>query len=209
LLDSYDVERRAIAKIVCASGDDAEANAAQGDPAAIDAAAKNLATAEGQYKAAFGESELGLGYETSPILGSTGPEPISQSMTALGYRLGDAGPLTGPGGAIRLHELIAHTGHTLLATTGEGESAKSEEVVQTARDVADRFGAHVKAFVVAGKANAGGSVDVLIDATGAAHARLGGDEPSLCVVRPDGHLGLRVTSRALPAVEAYFARILA
>jgi hypothetical protein len=57
LLDSYDVERHAIAKIVCASGDDAEANAAQGDPAAIDAAA-NLATAEGQYKAAFGESEL-------------------------------------------------------------------------------------------------------------------------------------------------------
>ena len=97
LLDSYDVERRAIAKIVCGSGDDAEANAAQGDPAAIDAAAKNLATAEGQYKAAFGESELGLGYDASPILGPVGPEPISRSMTAIGYRLGDAGPLTGPG----------------------------------------------------------------------------------------------------------------
>ena len=49
---------------------------------------------------------------------------------------------------------------------------------------------------------------MLIDPTGAAHARLGGDEPSLCVVRPDGHLGLRVTPSALPAVEAYFARIL-
>ena len=71
-MNSYDVERRAIAKIVCASGDDAEANAAQGDPAAIDAAAKNLATAEGQYKAAFGESELGLGYDASPILGPSG-----------------------------------------------------------------------------------------------------------------------------------------
>ena len=153
LLDSYDVERRAIAKIVCGSGDDAEANAAQGDPAAIDAAAKNLATAEGQYKAAFGESELGLGYEASPILGSIGPEPISRSMTAIGYRLGDAGPLTGPGGAIRLHELIAHTGHTLFVTTGKGDSAKSDEVAKMARHVADRFGAHVKAFVVARNAN--------------------------------------------------------
>jgi hypothetical protein len=63
---------------------------------------------------------------------------------------------------------------------------------------------------VARNATAGGSAaDVLIDATGAAHARLGGDAPSLCVVRPDGHLGLRATSSGLPAVEAYFAQILA
>jgi 2-polyprenyl-6-methoxyphenol hydroxylase-like FAD-dependent oxidoreductase len=210
LLDSYDVERRAIAKTVCASGDDAEANAAQGDPAAIDAAAKGLATAEGRYKAAFGESELGLGYDASPILGPIGPEPISPSVTAIGYRLGDAGPLTGSGGAMRLHDVIAHTGHTVLATTGEGDGAKSDEVIKTARHVADRFSTHVKAFIVARRVNGGGSpADLLIDTTGAAHARLGGDEPSLCVVRPDGHLGLRVTPSALPAVEAYFARILA
>ncbi|HEY5205542.1 MAG TPA: FAD-dependent monooxygenase [Roseiarcus sp.] len=210
LLDSYDVERRAIAKIVVASGDDAEANAAQGDPAAIAAAAQGLATAEGQYKAAFGESELGLGYEASPILGSVGPEPISQSMTEIGYRLGDAGPLTGPGGATRLHDVIAHTGHTVLATIGERNSARSDEVVKLARGVAARFGSHVKAFVVARNANASEAArDLLIDATGAAHARLGGDEPSLCVIRPDGHLGLRVTPPALPPVEAYFARIFA
>src|ERR1700733_9464080 len=172
---------------------------------------KNLATAEGQYKAAFGESELGLGYDASPILGSIGPEPIPQSMTAIGYRLGDAGPLMGPGGAIRLHELIAHTGHSLLATIGKGDSAKSDEVAKMTRHVADRFGPHVKAFVVTRNANASGSHDdLLIDATGAAHSRLGGsEEPSLCLVRPDGHLGLRLTPPALPAVEAYFARILA
>ena len=95
-------------------------------------------------------------------------------------------------------------------TIGEGDSAKSDAVVKTARHVADRFGPHVKTFVVARNAAASGSTaDMLIDATGAAHARLGGDEPSLCVVRPDGHLGLRVTPPTLPAVEAYFARILA
>jgi 2-polyprenyl-6-methoxyphenol hydroxylase-like FAD-dependent oxidoreductase len=209
LLDSYDVERRAIAKIVCASGDDAEANAAQGDPAAIDAAATGLATAEGQYKAAFGESELGLGYDASPILGSIGPEPLSQSMTPIGYRLGDAGPLTGPGDAIRLHELIAHTAHTLFVTIGEGDGAKSDEVVKMARHVADRFSPHVKAFVVTRNANASGShEDFIVDATGTAHSRLGGDAPSLCLIRPDGHLGLRLMPPSLPAVEAYFARIL-
>ncbi len=211
LLDSYDVERRAIAKIVCASGDDAEANAAKGDPAAIDAAAQNLATAEGQYKAAFGESELGLGYDASPILGPIGPEPLTQTMTAVGYRVGDAGPLMGPGGATRLHEVIAHTGHTLLLTIGDGDGANLDEAVKTASQVADRFGSHVKAFVVARKAPASGPVaDLLIDATGTAHARLGGGgEPSLCLIRPDGHLGLRLTPPALPPVEAYFARVLA
>ena len=210
-MNSYDVERRAIAKIVCASGDDAEANAAKGDPAAIDAAAQNLATAEGQYKAAFGESELGLGYDSSPILGPIGPEPLTQSMTAIGYRVGDAGPLTGPGGATRLHELIAHTGHTLLLTIGDGDGANSDEAVKTARHVADRFGSHVKAFVVARNAPASGPVaDLLIDATGTTHARLGGGgEPSLCLIRPDGHLGLRLTPPALLPVEAYFAGIFA
>jgi hypothetical protein len=106
--------------------------------------------------------------------------------------------------------VIAHTGHTVLATAGEGDSAKSDEVVNMARHVANRFGPHVKAFVVTRNANASGShVDLLIDATGTAHSRLGGEEPSLCVVRPDGHLGLRLTPPTLPAVEAYFARILA
>jgi hypothetical protein len=80
-----------------------------------------------------------------------------------------------------------------------------------ARHVADRFGPHVKAFVVARNANASGPHDdFMIDATGTAHSRLGGgEEPSLCIVRPDGHLGLPLTPPALPAVEAYFARILA
>jgi hypothetical protein len=111
---------------------------------------------------------------------------------------------------MRLHDVIAHTGHTVLATTGEGDGANSDEVVKTARQVADRFGPHVKAFVVARKAHGNGSAaDLLIDATGTAHSRLGGEEPSLCVVRPDGHLGLRLTPPTVPAVEAYFARILA
>ena len=210
LLDSYEVERRAIAKIVCDSGDDAEANAAKGDPAAIDAAAQNLATAEGQYKAAFGESELGLGYDSSPILGPIGSEPLSQSMTAIGYRVGDA-PLTGPGGATRLHELIAHTGHTMLLTIGEGDRAKSDELLKMARQVTAPLGSDVKAFVVTRNAAAGESAaDLLIDTSGAAHARLGGAEsPSLCVIRPDGHLGLRLTPPALPAVKGYFSRIFA
>ena len=35
---------------------------------------------------------VGLGYEASLILGPIGPEPISLSMTAIGFRLGTRPP---------------------------------------------------------------------------------------------------------------------
>jgi hypothetical protein len=96
----------------------------------------------------------------------------------------------------------------MLLTIGEGDGAKSGEFLKMARHIAAPFGSRVKAFAVARNAPASEAADLLIDATGAAHARLGGGEgPSLCLVRPDGHLGLRLTPPALPAVEAYFARI--
>ena len=211
LLNSYDAERRPIAGIVGASGDEAEAGATKGDPAAIEAVALNLATAEGQFKAAFGESELGLGYAASPIINPGGDAPPSSSATALGYRVGDAGPLTGTEGAVQLHTLLAHTAHTAFLQIGDADRFRTEEHLKTARHIADRFGPHVKAFVVARNAIGGEpAADLLVDATGAAHTRLGaGSGPSLCLVRPDGHLGLRSAAPALPTVEAYFARILA
>jgi 2-polyprenyl-6-methoxyphenol hydroxylase-like FAD-dependent oxidoreductase len=211
LLDSYDAERRPVAGIVVASGDDAEAGAAKGDPAAIDGAAQNLATAHGRNMAALGESELGLGYKASPILGPIGDEPQSSSVAAVGYRVGDAGPLKGTAGSVRLHELIAHTGHTLLVLVGDADGAKAGEWLKMARQIASRFAPHIKAFVAAQNVPAGESTaDLLVDPTGAAHARLSdGKAPALCLVRPDGHLGLRLTPPALSAVETYFARILA
>ena len=110
----------------------------------------------------------------------------------------------------RLHELIAHTGHTMLLTIGEGDRAKSDELLKMARQVTAPLGSDVKAFVVTRNAAGESAADLLIDTSGAAHARLGGGEsPSLCVIRPDGHLGLRLTPPALPAIKGYFSRIFA
>jgi hypothetical protein len=80
-----------------------------------------------------------------------------------------------------------------------------------ARQIASRFAPHIKAFAAAQNVTAGeATADLLVDATGAAHARLSdGKAPALCLVRPDGHLGLRLAPPAFSAVEAYFARILA
>ena len=183
----------------------------KGDPAAIEAAAENLATAEGQYNAALGESELGLGYKASPILGPAGPQSLPDQVTAIGYRVGDVGPLVGNRGAVRLQELLGHTGHTLLLLAGEASASDLGEQLDLMRRIADRHPAHVKPFAITRNAASGHSDSPprFVDPTGEAHARLVvGEGPCLCLVRPDGHLGLRVTPPEISAVEAYLARIL-
>ena len=209
LLDSYDAERRPIAGIVGESGEDAEAGAAKGDPAAIDGAAQNLATAEGRYTAAIGESELGLGYEASPILWPDCDDAQSAFLTAIGYRVGDTGPLLGMGEASQLHAVLTHPGHTVLALIGEADAAQRAEWVKMARRISGRFAPDVKAVVIA-RHGEPAAPDLLVDPTGKAHARLaGGDGGRLCVVRPDGYLALRAGPPGLSAVEDYFARIFA
>jgi hypothetical protein len=210
LLESYDLERRPIAGIVCASGDNAEANAASGDPTAIDAVAAALATLDDRHKAALVSSEIGFGYDASPILGPRGPLPLSPPATMVGYRVGDAALLAGKTGTVRLQELFAHTGHTLLVT-GAVDAAATAQSLDLVRRIAGRHGRHIRGFVVAGSGVTArpDTDDVLVDTTGAAHARLGdGAGPSLCLVRPDGHLGLRCAPPMLQEVEGYLKRIL-
>ena len=209
LLDSYETERRQIVTIVGASGDEAEANAVRGDPVAIDTVTKLMATSEGQHEVALGESEISLGYDVSPIFGRDGSPPLSPSVTKVGYRVGDA-HLARRTGAVRLHELLAHTGHTLLLLAGDADAAAAGTWLEMARSATRRHGPHVKAYVVARNAVTQGldADDLLVDLTGAAHVKLGDNErPCLCLVRPDGHLGLRCAPPSLLTVETYLARI--
>ena len=67
----------------------------------------------------------------------------------------------------------------------------------------------LRAFVVTrGEVGQDAPGELLRDPSGALHARLGADRPSLFLVRPDGHLGLRATPPSLAAVQGYLARIL-
>jgi NADPH-dependent dioxygenase len=109
-----------------------------------------------------------------------------------------------------LHELLAHTGHTLLLLTGNADITTIGAWLDMARRAARCHGPQVKAYVVArnGVTQGPEADDVLVDLAGAAHARLGGSErPCLCLVRPDGHLGLRCAPPSLLTVETYLARI--
>jgi hypothetical protein len=68
--------------------------------------------------------------------------------------------------------------------------------------------AHVQAYVVTRNARSEDAPDELLrDPTGALHKRLGAERPSLCLVRPDGHLGLRAEPPALAPLKAHLGCI--
>ena len=208
LLNSYEAERRPVAQAIARSGDEAEARVLQPDPAPRLALAQFLSTPEGRAAAAIGEAEIGLGYDRSPIVGETVAHPRpATGGTQVGYRVGDAGPLEGQGPTRRLHELIGVPVHTLLLL-GEADPCAAGQGLALASAAAERYRPHLQAYVVTRNPRAEDAPDALLrDPTGALHGRFGADRPSLCLVRPDGHLGLRTEPPSLDALQAHLEGI--
>lgn len=48
---------------------------------------------------------------------------------------------------------------------------------------------------------------VVQDPDGRLHERFGGGEPTLCVIRPDGHLGFRCAPPSLAALKTHLDRL--
>jgi hypothetical protein len=208
LLDSYEAERRPGAQAIARSGDDAEARAAPQAPEARQALITFLATPDGRRAAAMAETEITFGYDQSPIVGESG-RPATGG-TQVGFRVGDAAPLQRRDRACCLHELIAAPGHTLLVMLGEADPAALDRGLALASAAAERYRPHVHAYVVTRNAvpDQGFAEELLCDPTGALHERLGVGAPSLCLVRPDGHLGLRAEPPSLEPLQDHLGRIL-
>ena len=208
LLDSYEAERRPVAEAICRSGDEAEARGARLDTETLRQLAAMLATAEGRDLAALAEAETAFGYDGSPIVDEVLPDGRSAHGTQVGFRVGDASPLEGRDGARRLHELIGGLGHSLFVMLGEADAAAVAEGIALAK-AAETYTPHLHAFVVTrNEVGAKAAPDGLLrDHTGALHDRFGGDRPNLCLVRPDGHLGLRAEPPSSEALQAHLQRI--
>jgi 2-polyprenyl-6-methoxyphenol hydroxylase-like FAD-dependent oxidoreductase len=195
LLESYDVERRAMATIVGDSGDAVEATSALPGNQGIAAIAAALAVPDEQRKAAIAETELGLNYEESPILGPRDEAPGAECD--VGHWVGDTGP----------YKLIDYDRHTLLLLLGDADETVARQTLEIARQVAKRHASRLRFHAVARNRADTSLVD---DTTGAIHRRLSAEKgPCLCIVRPDGHLGLRASPPSAEAADAYFARIFA
>lgn len=198
LLDSYEAERRPVAEMVTAEGDEAESMQTIRDPRerrARDAAIRAVfADPASRHHEAVAEAELDIDYGGSPIVMGDRHEAL-----APGQRLPDSIAIDHPGGG-RLHELASRAGHTAILIGGS--ALPEATLADTHRTVGARTGTPVieASFALSARA---GSDDRAGQLDPAMAARLGIEELTLLVVRPDGHIGLRADRDHGAALAAY------
>jgi hypothetical protein len=202
ILDSYESERRPVAEMIAASGDEVEHAQTLSDPADRRARDRTLravfADPRSRHHEAIAEAELDIDYAGSPIV------------------MGDAHPALGPGQRLPdtievrladgdgrgLHQLTHRAGHTALLIGGA--AARDDEVARLAASIrACGDGALIEATSVLTTRSGNGHAWARL--APAAADQLGIGEVSLLVVRPDGHVGLRADRDHLEALAAYHA----
>jgi 2-polyprenyl-6-methoxyphenol hydroxylase-like FAD-dependent oxidoreductase len=199
LLDSYELERRAVDRAAGEASEQAQAISQLADPDAAPgrdrALAEEFATQASQLIATETNVDLLVTYRESPIVGSDGPRG-QWGGTLPGERVRDAGPLVdAEGNALQLRDVLRGYRHTLLVL-GAGHPGTLGAVAER------RLGGGRVATVAVG--SAGG----MSDPAGAVARALGGRDGSLYLVRPDGYLGYRGEPTDADRLDAFLARTL-
>jgi 2-polyprenyl-6-methoxyphenol hydroxylase-like FAD-dependent oxidoreductase len=210
LMESYEAERRPANQAVVQSGDKAYARMMPSGTEALQALFAFLSTPDGQACAALAESEIALGYDQSPIVEEIGaPSRASPCTTKIGYRVGNVDGLMRADQPCNLHDLLATTDPTLFVLLGARPPAHVVDAlpdVQTViRDSHRNLNLHLAVHGDVAPPMLSG--EVLLDPTGRLHERLGAGRLSLCLVRPDGHLGLSCAPPSAEAVRAHLRRM--
>jgi 4,5-epoxidase len=210
LIESYEAERRPTAQAVVQSGDEAYARMMPSGTDALQALFTFLSTPEGQSFAALAESEIALGYNQSPIVEEIGTRSGALPRTTkVGFRVGDVDGLIRAGQPCGLHDLVAGTTPTvfvLLGATWPADVMGALPGLEAAiRDTHGILNVHI---VVRSEVRPPTLIgEVLLDPTGQFHERLGADQSSLVLIRPDGHLGLSCAPPSLETLRIHLERI--
>ncbi|WP_197994635.1 FAD-dependent monooxygenase [Gimesia panareensis] len=215
LLNSYELERRPIADAVGASGDVAEElRTIPDEPAAVERVKRALCAmllpAWGQQQAAQAETEIAFHYRDSPLVRSFHADGTTAQQNWLGPRPGDclpeAGPLHNPetGETLTLFELMRTTCHLLLWLATEETDAPNIAEIESVLQPGDTCFLISTTPLERLEQTPSAQVSWLIDETGSVHAKLGVIDPTLFLIRPDGHIALRSEPPDLNQVSAYY-----
>jgi 2-polyprenyl-6-methoxyphenol hydroxylase-like FAD-dependent oxidoreductase len=189
LLRSYGEERQSVDREIVASGDKTYAWMTDKTGEKLAELYAFLDTASGRALAAMGDTEIGFCYPQSAIIQDARSGPASPRRA--GDRIDNIDGLLGPNGYTGLHALVANPGHTILLIAGRADPADLSGIVADVVSVAQPYGCR---FLLAVGEHWRGdvmqAVDVVIDKDALCHKLFGGDGPTLCAVRPDGHIGL-------------------
>lgn len=197
LLDTYEVERRAVAELVMKEGADFENALLLKEPEARKERDQAIAAAFGSDQArhheATAEAELDIEYGASPIVMGEKAE-----TAGAGGRIVDSIAIA-RSSARWLHELTHRAGHTALILGGpESNPVEAARL----RDAIASCGAPIVEESIAMTVHAGAPSGVARITPGAA-AGLGISGTTLLVVRPDLHVGLRADRDHVGALESY------
>jgi 2-polyprenyl-6-methoxyphenol hydroxylase-like FAD-dependent oxidoreductase len=201
LLDSYEAERRPVAKVVTQSGDLTEHAQTMTDPAARDrrnqAIEAMLADPKSRHHEVVAETELNVDYSRSPIVSGD-----ANNYLAPGHRLPNTISVQWPDRApCRLHQLAHRAGHTLMLLAGPSAHRPTFVDLHAALQELATDSPLFEATIALGthrdlSAQIGYLEPVTSDL-------LGIEENTLLAVRPDGYIGLRADQDHLSALEHY------
>ncbi len=189
LLDSYGVERLPVARQVLRATDWATRAVTVENPLARYLRNKILGWSTRSNflvrRATRTISELGLGYQNSPL---GGDEWSWNGGIRPGERVPDGSLRDDNGREIRLFDVLRGGGFTLLWFQGTGEDSPPVfEAVGAERD-------WLQLYRVSAARNHAGDKNTLIDPDGQLHHRFGARRGGLYVIRPDGYVGYRTGS---------------
>jgi 2-polyprenyl-6-methoxyphenol hydroxylase-like FAD-dependent oxidoreductase len=237
LLDSYEMERHAVAESVLKMTDFITRVNTTRNPLAVSLRTKLAPIVIGQeviqQRITKTVSELGVNYRKSPIVGEYHvglvhakvpghareelPEFSEWFNFESGPRPGDRAPdanlldeaSTSP---VRLFELLRGQKHHLLLFAGARSTASGvKTLIENANFVLDKYGRWLKVHFISPQADefkgASGAASTWSDSELSAHHRYGAASECLYLIRPDGYVGYRSQPADQPQLSRYLSKI--
>jgi len=224
LLDSYEAERRAVAKDVLDFSRSMTEKAEQYVTLPQEDRERlygHLTMPEAdRMKILRHSEELDLDYRQSPLcadcIAESDEAPPAVSRLHAGAEARDTGPLDVNGSNLQLFGLLGGTHHTLLLVPGEqpwseGEARELNEMVCA---IAQDFGEWIRSFIVVpagwdGDSASTGVTAAVLDIEGALIRRYGALNARIYLIRPDGYIGFRGETKHARDLRAHLGRIFA
>ena len=222
LLDSYEIERRAIADDVLANVkalNERLISYSQLPEAERDRLYRHTYVPEAErLKTMRHMAELDLDYRKSPICAdyrhSVGADEQAAGGLHAGAEAVDAGPLEVDGRHLTAFDLFAGPHLTLLLLAGtEDHGRRHANTIQLADEVARVYGDLIRvSIVLPADADAAAFDDVpatiVRDLDGTMHERYGAQAGQTFLIRPDGYVGWCSDRPSLTALRDYLAKVL-